>query len=206
MTKDIQTNQNPNLGVTFRAVILGLLLIPINTYFIMANHLLFWSTLPTTLSLIYNVIITLTILIIINFLIQRFFPNFALKQGELLVVYIILSLSSAISGHDMMQTLVPTIPYGFQYATPENEWEQLFWKYLPRWLTLDNLSRLEDFYRGGNTLYTKAHLEYWLRPIFWWTLFLTVLIWTLICLDILLRKQWVERERLLTQSSSCRSK
>lgn len=196
MIKDITTIHNPNVGVTFRAVILGLLLIPINTYFIMANHLLFWSTLPTTLSLIYNVIITLTILIIINFLIQRFFPNFALKQGELLVVYIILSLSSAISGHDMMQTLVPTIPYGFQYATPENEWEQLFWKYLPRWLTLDNLSRLEDFYRGGNTLYTKAHLEYWLRPIFWWTLFLTVLIWTLICLDILLRKQWEERERL----------
>ena len=196
MTKDSQINQNPNAGVTLRAVILGLLLIPINTYFIMANHLLFWSTLPTTLSLIYNVIITLMILTIINFLIQRVLPNFALHQGELLVVYIILSLSSAISGHDMMQTLVPTIPYGFQYATTENEWEQLFWKYLPRWLTLDNLSRLDGFYRGGNTFYTKAHLEYWLRPIFWWTLFLTALVWTLICLDILLRKQWVERERL----------
>ena len=80
MTKDSQINQNPNAGVTLRAVILGLLLIPINTYFIMANHLLFWSTLPTTLSLIYNVIITLMILTIINFLIQRVLPNFALHS------------------------------------------------------------------------------------------------------------------------------
>ena len=38
MTKDSQINQNPNAGVTLRAVILGLLLIPINTYFIIAHH------------------------------------------------------------------------------------------------------------------------------------------------------------------------
>ena len=62
---------SPSVGVTLRSVVLALLLIPINTYFIMANHLRFWSTLPTTMSLIYNVVITLTVLIALNSLLRR---------------------------------------------------------------------------------------------------------------------------------------
>ncbi len=196
MTKQTKNHQAPNAGVTFRAVMLGLMLIPVNTYFIMANHLKYWSTLPTTISLIYNVIITLTVLLTFNQLLRYLLPRFALKQGELLTIYVMLSISSAIAGHDMMQTLVPVIPNGFWFATPENEWKELFWRYLPRWLTSDNLSTLKDFYDGETTFYTKSHLQDWLRPILWWTLFFTVLIWVMICLDMLFRKQWIERERL----------
>ena len=87
MANATQKNQNPHPGVTVRAIILGLLLIPVNTYFIMANHLKFWSTLPTTMSLIYNVIITLMVLIPFNLLLNRFLPRFALRQGELLTVF-----------------------------------------------------------------------------------------------------------------------
>ena len=196
MTKYTKDHQKLNPGITFRAVILGLMLIPLNTYFIMANHLTYWSTLPSTISLIYNVIITLAALVTFNSLIRRFSPRFALKQGELLTIYIMLSISSAIAGHDMMQTIVPTIPNGFWFATPENEWKELFWRHLPHWLTSDRLSTLEDFYRGESTLYTKAHIQDWLTPIFWWTALLTTLIWVMICMDVLLRKQWIQRERL----------
>jgi len=196
MTKQAKNHQALNAGVTFRAVILGFILIPVNTYFIMANHLKYWSALPTTISLIFNVVITLTVLITFNLLIQRFLPRFALEQGEFLTIYVMLSISSAIAGHDMMQTVVPTIPNGFWFATPENEWKELFWRNLPRWLTSDRLSSLADFYQGDDTFYTKTHLHDWLRPSLWWTVFLSVLIWVMICLDVLLRKQWVERERL----------
>ena len=189
-------NQKPHSGVTVRAIILGLLLIPVNTYFIMANHLKFWSTLPTTMSLIYNVVITLMVLIPFNLLLNRFLPRFALRQGELLTVFVMLSLSSAIAGHDMMQTVIPTISDAFWFATPENEWRQLFWRYLPPWLTSNNEASLKPFYDGESTIYTMVHLKGWLRPILWWTLFLTVLIWVMICLDVFLRKQWIERERL----------
>jgi len=196
MTKLAKNHNTSEAGVTLRAVFLGLLLIPVNTYFIMDNHLKYWSTLPSTISLIYNVVITLTVLITFNLLLRYFLPNFALKQGEFLTIYIMLSISSAIAGHDMMQTVVPTIPNGFWFATPENEWRELFWRYLPRWLTSDKLSSLKDFYEGETTFYTKTHLQDWSRPIIWWTVFLTVLIWAMVCLDILLRKQWIERERL----------
>ena len=196
MTQQAKNQQSNRPGVTFRAVILGIVFIPINTYFIMANHLKYWSTLPTTMSLIYNVVITLTVLAVLNLLLKRLFPPFALRHGELLTIYVMLSISSAIAGHDMMQTVIPMIPNGFWFATPENEWQQLFWRFLPRWLTLDQLAVLQDFYDGDTTFYTKAYLRAWLRPIIWWTIFLSVLIWVMICIDLLLRKQWIERERL----------
>ena len=196
MIRQTGTRQKRNSVITFRAVVLGLILIPVNTYFIMANHLRYWSTLPTTISLIYNVIITLAILTALNLLLERFLPRFALKRGELLTIYIMLSISSAIAGHDHMQTIVSLIPGGHWFATPENEWEALFWRYLPPWLTIDNLSSLKGFYQGETDLYTGGYLKYWLRPIFWWTVLLTALIWIMICLDSILQKQWMERERL----------
>ena len=196
MTEKIKNYQTQSAGVTFRAVILGLALIPVNTYFIMANHLKYWSTLPTTISLIYNVIITLIVLIPFNLLIRRFLPSFALKRGEFLTIYVMLSISSAIAGHDMMQTVVPTIPDGFWFATPENEWKQLFWRHLPPWLTTNETASLKDYYEGNSTFYTGGHIRAWLRPILWWTVLLTALIWVMICLNTLLRKQWIERERL----------
>ena len=191
-----ETSQTGHPRVTFRAILLGIILIPPNTYFIMANHLRYRSTLPTTMSLIYNVVVTLVVLTCLNFLVKRLLPRFAIRQGELLTIYVILSISSAIAGHDMMQTLVPVIPNGFWFATPENEWQQLFWRYLPSWMTLSDLSVLQDFYDGEASFYSTRYLAAWWEPVLWWTIFLSVVIWVMICLDLLLRKQWIERERL----------
>ena len=82
MTEQPVRKQTSNTGLTFRAVVLALALMPVNTYFIITNEVKYISTLATTMSLIYNVIISLTVLIIINTLIKRFFPRFALQQGE----------------------------------------------------------------------------------------------------------------------------
>ena len=148
MTEQPIGNQTSNKGLTFRAVVIALTLMPVNTYFIITNEVKYIGTLATTMSLIYNVIISLTVLIIINALIKRFFPRFALQQGELMTIYMMLSLSSAIAGHDMMQTVAPTLSHGFWFATPENEWKTLFWRHLPPWLTLNDPLSLLDFYEG----------------------------------------------------------
>ncbi|MFC1719435.1 DUF6785 family protein [Candidatus Poribacteria bacterium] len=186
----------PTPGVTLRAVILGLLLIPANTYFIMANGIAYGRSFPTTVSIMFNVVITLTVLIIINSILKFLWPRSALKQGELLTVHIMLCLSSAISGFDIMQTLVVMIPGGHWFATPENEFRELFWQHLPEWLTISDPAGLQVWYKGESSLYTKEHLLLWLSPIIWWTVSLSVLIWVMLCLDVLLRKQWIDHEKL----------
>ena len=109
--------------VSLRSVVLGSLLIPLNNYFIMWNHLRYWSTLPTTISLIYNVVITVVVLVSLNVVIRIIAPEFVFQRGELLTIYTMLSIGSVLAGHDMIQTIMPTISDGFWFSTPENEWK-----------------------------------------------------------------------------------
>ncbi|MFC1714979.1 DUF6785 family protein [Candidatus Poribacteria bacterium] len=196
MEKQIEKHQTQHAGVTVRAIILGLALIPVNTYFIMANYVGYWSTLGTTMALIYSVVIVLTVLVAVNSLIRRLSPRLALKQGELLTIFVMLSVSSAISGHDVVQSIVPAIPGGHWFATPENEWQDLFWRHLPDVLIIEKSSKVEGFFQGESSFYTQGQMHYWVRPVLWWSLLLTAILWVMVCLSTLLRKQWVEHERL----------
>lgn len=195
--KNLEERQSyPGYGVTARAVFIGLLLLFFNTYFIMTNGIAYGRSFPTTVSIMFNVLISLTVLMMVNGMVKFLWPSFALKQGELLTIYVMLCLSSAIAGFDIMQTLVVMIPGGHWFATPENEWRELFWRYLPEWLTIRDVDSLKDWYKGESTLYIKDHITLWLRPALWWTLSLSAVIWVMLCLDVLLRRQWIEHERL----------
>ncbi|MBI1924436.1 hypothetical protein HYR99_09310, partial [Candidatus Poribacteria bacterium] len=82
------------------------------------------------------------------------------------------------------------------FATSENEWSSLFWKHIPQWLTVNDEKVLRGFYEGESTFYTAQHIVGWLEPMVWWTLFLTVLAFTMLCITVIIRKQWIEREKL----------
>ena len=139
--------------------------------------------------------ITIAVLVGFNFLLQRIWSRFAMKGRTIdHLCHAISCFGHRWSRHDA--DMVPTIPNGFWFTTPENEWEQIFWRYLPPWLTSRNLSSLEHFYVGETIFYDRTYFNDWLRPIVWWTLLLTTLIWVMVCLDLSLRKQWIERERL----------
>jgi len=195
-SKQNHPSTKPARGVTLRAVIIGLSLIPVNIYYLMYNHITTNSALPTTIALFFNVVIILFALTLLNLPLQRFSRRFALSQSELLTIYVMLSVSSAISGHDMMQSLIPTLPRGFWFATPENEWKEVFWRHLPQWLAVHNLRGLKDYYHGESTFYIAEHVKTWLSPIIWWAIFLSALLFVMICINSIIRKQWIERERL----------
>ena len=86
-----------------------------------------------------------------NQLFRRFLPSLTLAQSELVVVYLMLSIASGIAGHDMLEILVPMLGHAFRFATPENEWQQLFVPFLPEWLTVSDTTLLYGYYEGGTT-------------------------------------------------------
>jgi hypothetical protein len=45
-------------------------------------------------------------------------------------------------------------------------------------------------------LLTPAFLAGWATPIFWWSAFICVLLGSMLCLNVLLRRQWVDNEKL----------
>ncbi len=187
---------NKNLGVTLRAVLLGLFLIPINCYWIMYTEMVWWAQFPTTMSLFFNVIFCLAVIIPINLIFRKISPKLALDQTELLVIYVMLCMASAVASHDNFQVLISMIGHPFWFDTPENEWKDTFWEYIPTWLSVRDKSILSGYYDGESSLYNMEYIKAWLRPAIPWIGFITVLLSVMMFINVILRKQWIEREKL----------
>ena len=114
-------------AVTYRAILIGVLLIPPNSFWIMQVEGVWNISHSTCLSLMWHVVLNLLALILINrLLIERLSPQQSLTQGELITIYTMLSLAGGIAGRDSYQILIPVMGWAFEFATPENEWNQLF--------------------------------------------------------------------------------
>ncbi len=183
-------------GVTFRAILISLIIIPFNNYWIFLTEIVRYAGHPTTISMFYNAVFLLLVLVGINSIIKRVVPRWVFSQGELLTIYIMVNIASALAGHDMIQVLVPEITHPFKFATPENKWAALFHSYIPTWLSVRDPEVIKGFYQGASTLYTRHTLMVWAMPVLMWTLFIITLLWVMMCLTVLLRKQWTEREKL----------
>src|SRR5213594_55137 len=82
-----------NRGVTFRAVLIGLVLIPLNCYWVIyVEGIRHWNH-ATAMSLFWNTIFCLMVLVLLNLLIKRYCPRFAFSQGEFVTIYAMITLA-----------------------------------------------------------------------------------------------------------------
>ena len=188
--------QKSHQGVTYRSLIIAIILIPVNCYWVIEMEVIRYSGHPVTISLFFNVVFNIFVLIALNLLLKKFFPKHTLRQSELLVIYIMLSLASGIAGHDMLEILVPMLGHAYWFATPENEWAELFHRYIPSWLTVSDESALDGYYNGEISLYTAHQLKAWLQPVLWWTAFIFALVFVMLCINVIVRKRWTQSEKL----------
>ena len=182
--------------ITLRATLIGICLIPFNSYWVLHLSYIWDSNRPTSLALLFNVLFTLLVLIGFSTGLRRLRPSLAFTQSELLTIYAMLCQASVFAGRDMLQVLVPLMGNGFWYATTENEWAQLFHQHLPEWLVVGKQEVLRGFYEGESTFYLQTNIDAWLLPTLIWVGFCLVIGVTMLCLNVLLRKQWQEHERL----------
>lgn len=189
-------NQPPPLQpVRRRTFLLGALLLFPNAWFILYGYI--WGqSRPTTVSLYFNVIATLLVLCGLNALARRWAPRWGLRQGELLVIYAMLAITSAICGLDQIQTMLPVVAHPFWHATPENRWEQLFLAQIPTWLTVTDERALRAYYELNEPLFTTPYWRQWLVPAGWWAGFSFTLICVMLALNNLFRRQWTEEAKL----------
>jgi hypothetical protein len=110
-----------------------------------------------------------------------------------------LAVASCLPAHDLEQILVPMLSWPYRFADASNHWAELFFPYLPSRLMLDlpkDSPVLKGFYGGNSTLYSGPVLRAWAIPTFAWCGFITVLLFVMLCINTILRKQWTDRERL----------
>ncbi|MFA6111567.1 MAG: DUF6785 family protein [Candidatus Latescibacterota bacterium] len=126
----------------------------------------------------------------------RLLTGSRLHRGELATVYVMMIVAAAIPSWGFTMNLIPLLAGFFYYATPENEWVELIQPHLPQWLVPDSQNAVWHLFEGGISG-EPIPWSVWVVPLGAWGLFIVTLYFVTVCLLVLLRKQWLERERLL---------
>ena len=133
--------------------------------------------------------------LILNPLLKLIHPRAGLNRGELLVVYVMMVMASPIPTL-FVGKFLSAISYPYYYATPENEWRELIHPYIPDWLMVNSFDIVKKFYEGGGRNEPIPWAAW--QPVFLaWLPFVWALFLVMISLMIIMRKQWVEHERLI---------
>lgn len=181
--------------VTLRAMLLGLVLVLFNAYWMMVAELRWYLVLSLN-PLFVTPVFFLFWLVLLNLLLKRFMPRFAFTAAELLTVYMMLVLSCTIATHDYIINLMATVGWAAWFATGANRWEQVMFPHLPKHLLVWDRDVLHGYFLGGESLGTAERLLTWLAPLAWWAAFILVSFFVMFCLNVLLRKAWLEHVKL----------
>ena len=158
--------------------------------FVLESQYLATSYFPVGLGIGFFVV-----LLTANWLVGAVRRSWALGEGELAVVFVMAAVASAMPTHGVAGKLLNIISAPHYLASPENRWAEVFLPHLPRWAVLEGGQPLRWFYEGlppGEAIPWQV----WVAPLTWWLLFLGAGWFACFCLIAILRRQWMDNERL----------
>lgn len=132
----------------------------------------------------------------VNFFFKDYFPKGKLTPQELTILYAMLVSAGTVVNHDMSDNLFAVVSYPFWRADATNNWDTLFFPHIPKWLVVTDRWALKGFYLGGTSFYQWDYIRAWLLPLTAWSGLIAVLIFGQLCLNSLLRRRWMDEERL----------
>ncbi|MFH1568089.1 MAG: DUF6785 family protein [Gemmatimonadota bacterium] len=118
-----------------------------------------------------------------------------LQPHELVLVYAMLLVASIVPSRGLLCYLLTLMGSWKYYASPENNWTELIHPHVRRWMVIDDERAVKQFYEGVEAGGTVPW-DVWIPPLLNWALFFAVLSFVMICMVVILRKQWIEHERL----------
>ena len=122
--------------------------------------------------------------------------SLALNRSELVLVYAMLLIVSAVCTMGLSEQILPIITAIFYFASPENKWQEKLIPHLPEQAMVDDGTGSRLFYEGLSLTGDRIPYASWVEPLIWWGVFLLALYVTMVCVAIIVRRQWMERERL----------
>ena len=180
-------------AVTFRSLAVGLafclviaVCVPYGSMLIRGSRMGLSSSTPAAFFALF------LLLLFIQPLLRGLHAGWALRRGELIVVFFMMMVASAIPTRGVMGMLLPMISGHDYYATPENRWEELVH---PPPAGVDGGQR-----RGGGAAVLRGRRRRALGVLAPGPglvgRVLPRLYLAQLCALVLLRRQWVDRERL----------
>jgi len=195
VTSDADNIEQPH-RVRARAVVIGLILCAVVDVLIQYAELIMsgrqgHSAVVNT-SVPVGPITILFMLSGLNLALRAFAPSLKLTKTDMLCIYAMMCTSCVFSSSGQIQFLVPTIAAAWHYATATNGWAHLFLFMIPHWLAQTDTRVLNGFYMGQSTIPVRQ----WMPQIAVWSGFLIALSLASLCTMAILRRHWVDSERL----------
>ena len=187
----------PSLAIRLPAMLTGLGLcaliavgLPYGEFVIKGTRLGLSSSTPAAFFLLF------WLLALVQPLLGLMRQHWAFNRAELLLITAMMMLATAIPSRGFTGATIPAISSVLYYATPENNWAELLVSHIPTYLVVQDEVAIKQFYEGlprGESIPYGA----WVEPLFWWLLFMAAFYLVLICAMVIMRRQWMDHERLL---------
>jgi len=184
----------PPTAPTLRAILIGAILVMLMGVFVAKNEIYERRADLTVYAPPAAGIFVLFILVIaINPLLGKLKSQYKLDPRELMTIYIMMMVSGPLASYGLIQFLLPNMVGNQHFATPENMWKETFGSYIPDWMGPRDTTVIKDFYEG-----TEMGVPWgsWIGPLVIWSAFALALYFATLCLAVILRKRWVEEEKL----------
>ncbi|MCM8769573.1 MAG: hypothetical protein NC911_07910 [Candidatus Omnitrophica bacterium] len=187
-------NEQANV-FTIRALIFGLILSAAiaagdvyNLIVLQGSYMTLDFTTPAAIFFLFWVVL-------INFLVRKFRPQVSLSSAELIQICVMLMVASSIPTMGLTLYLVPLLAGTKYFSSAANRWDTLLLPHINQKLILQDNQAIAWFYEGlpkGERIPWGA----WWDPLKYWIPLILVVFLAMILIMVLLRKQWVEKEKL----------
>ena len=135
------------------------------------------------------------LIIAINGPLGRLRPSWLFNRGELVVLFIMMSLANAAGS--VLGPWRPLVASPLYQATAENNWHQTVIPFIPDWLIPQDVEAMRAFYEGSTSAAPGIPWAVWAGPLLNWLPLVLALQGAMLCLMVLLRRAWAEQERLI---------
>jgi len=191
----MQNTSGIRSGFTVRALLVAFGSIILISYWTQHSELVIdspsFNSIHPSIAAFFTVI---CISLFINPLLRRISPVLSFTQPELLLIYSMLIVAGPIVSIGGVHFLLPTLIAPFYFATPENEYEMLFHKFIPDWFGPKDPRAIKYFYEGSPDESVPWGL--WIEPLLIWAAFLLAIFFVFLCMNVIIRRQWADMEKL----------
>lgn len=188
-------------ALSARAMVVGMTCVVITCFVVCYAELVVGKIQIGFLQLPPVVVGMLVLLLAAQALFARFSSRFRLLPHEMFTIYVMMLLASMVSSRGLLQKLIPLLIVPNYNATTENNWKGLFFGFIPKWAVPWNptgdpkqtvAARFYEALRPGEHVPWQA----WVVPMMAWGLFVALMFGAFLCLAVILRRQWVDNEKL----------
>lgn len=192
---EVESQEDPVRAVTYRAIGIGVLCAGFlgwgghytrhigHTTKMAQDHMPWGAVVPFLL-----------ITVVLNKVLERVRPQWVLRPSELLVIFSMALMASALPSY-FMGHLIANVAAPFYFANTENRWAEDLHPHLPDWTVVTDKVAVTWFFEGKPPG-AEVPWDVWIVPLFWRLILVGMIGVFGFCASCLLRKQWVEHERL----------